>query len=411
MLSNRVTHKPVTHTGVTHMPLSDTAIRTAKPSSKTIRKSDGGGLVLLINPNGSRWWRFRYRINGKAKMLSLGTYPETSLSDARQKRDELRKLVAAGIDPSDQRKATKEATADTFKAVCLEWFAKISTSWVPAHATRNMQRLERHVFPYLADKPVSNITPVIVLELLNRIETTGNVETAHRVKQIIGMTMRYAVATGRADHDPTASLKGALAPTRVKHHPALLDPAAIGAVLRQFDGYGGYPPVRAGIRLGPMLFCRPGELRQMKWADLDLKAKEWRFTLSKTRQAHIVPLSKQVVEIITGMIPLTGHGCYVMPSQRSPAGDRPMSDAAVTAAYRALGIEQDVLVAHGWRATARTLLVEQLKYPVDIVEQQLGHQVKDALGRAYNRTQFLDERKEMMQSWADYLDSLKNSTS
>ena len=398
--------------------LTDTAVRQFKPAEKPYRKNDGAGLVLLIQPTGAKWWRFRYYFQGKAKMIGLGTYPGVSLARARELRNECADKLAAGIDPSQDRAAQRQAVAavqlvesNTFEAIATEWYGRHAPTWAPAHAKRVQERLDNHVLPYLGEKPITAITAPMVLEVLRRMESAGKLETAHKTKQSMGQVFRYAIATGRAETDPTPSLKGALPPTRVEHFPALLDPIAIGAVLRQFDGYGGYPSVRCGLRLGPMLFCRPGELRQMKWSDLDLPAGEWRFTLSKTRQAHIVPLSKQVVEIITGMIPLTGHGIYVMPSQRSPFGDRPMSDAAITAAYRALGIQQDVLVAHGWRATARTLLVEQLKYPVDIVEQQLGHQVKDALGRAYNRTQFLDERKAMMQSWADYLDSLKNSTS
>ena len=389
------------------MPLTDTAVRLAKPGAKPVRKADEKGLCLLIQPSGAKWWRFRYRFNGKPKNLSLGVYPDISLAQARVARDEYRKLVAQGIDPSDERKAVKEATADTFDFIAREWFAEMSTTWVPAHATRNMQRIERHILPYIGEKPIRTITAPTVLGLLTRIKETGNVETAHRIKQIVGMIMRFAVATGRADADPTASLKGAIAPAKVKHRPALLDKAAIGATLRQFDAYRGFPAVCAGMRLGPYLFCRPGELRHMRWDDIDLDAAEWRLTLSKTQTAQIVPLSRQSLDIILELHPLTGKGTYVMPSQRSPKGDRPMSDAAITAAYRAMGIPQDVLVAHGWRATARTLLVEELKYPADIVEHQLGHRVRDPLGRAYNRTTFIDERKAMMQDWANFLDNLK----
>lgn len=392
------------------MPLTDTAIRQAKPAEMPYKKTDEKGLFILIQPTGAKWWRLKYRFGGKEKLLSLGTYPQVTLSQARAIRDQYRVMLAQGIDPGEQRKATKKAKADTFEAITTEWYGRHAPTWAPAHAKRVKERLDNHVLPYLGDKPISAITAPMVLEVLRRMESAGKLETAHKTKQSIGQVFRYAIATGRAETDPTPSLKGALPPTRPDHFPALLDPIAIGAVLRQFDGYGGYPSVRCGLRLGPMLFCRPGELRQMKWADLDLPAGEWRFTLSKTRQAHIVPLSKQAIAIINEMAPLTGHGIFVMPSQRSPTGERPMSDAAITAAYRALGIEQDVLVAHGWRATARTLLVEQLKFPVDQVEQQLGHQVKDALGRAYNRTTFLEERKAMMQAWSDYLDTLKNST-
>ena len=391
------------------MALTDTAVRLAKPGPKPIKKADDKGLFILIQPSGAKWWRFRYRFGGKEKLLSLGTYPEVTLSQARVKRDQYRALLAQGIDPSDQRKATKDAAADTFAAIALEWHAKHSPTWAPAHAKRVMERLSNHVMPFIGNKPITEITAPMILALLQRMEAAGKLESAHKTKQSIGQVFRYAIATSRAGSDPTPSLKGALPPAVPDHFPALLDPAAIGAALRQFDGYGGYPAVRAGLRLGPLLFCRPGELRTMRWADLDLDACEWRFILSKTKAPQIVPLSRQAMTVIMDLHPLTGRGIYVMPSQRAPKGDRPMSDAAITAAYRSMGIEQAVLVAHGWRATARTLLVEKLKFPADIVEQQLGHVVRDPLGRAYNRTQYLDERKAMMQTWADYLDDLREA--
>ncbi len=397
--------------------LTDNAVRQAKPAEKPYRKLDGEGLVLLIQPTGAKWWRFRYRFKGKAKMISLGAYPRVSLIEARNLRDDAVKKINEGIDPSDHRAAERQAVAiektvatNTFEAIAMEWYGRHSPTWATAHAKRVKERLDNHVFPYLGQKPITEINAPMVLDVLRRLEDVGKLETAHKTKQSMGQVFRYAIATGRAESDPTPSLKGALPPAKTDHFPALLYPDAIGAVLRQFDNYGGYPPVRAGLKLGPYLFCRPGELRTMKWADLDLDLAEWRFTLSKTHQPHIVPLSHQGKAIIEEMHLLTGKGEHVMPSQRSPRGDRPMSDAAITSAYRAMGIEQSTLVAHGWRATARTLLVEQLKFPVDIVEQQLGHSVKDALGRAYNRTQFLDERRAMMQAWADYLDTLKKST-
>ena len=398
--------------------LTDNAVRQAKPAEKPYRKLDGEGLVLLIQPTGAKWWRFRYRFKGKAKMISLGAYPRVSLIEARNLRDEAVKKINEGIDPSDHRASERQAAAieqaietNTFATISLEWYGRHAPTWATAHAKRVKERLDNHVIPYLGEMPITEITAPVVLGVLRRLEEVGKLETAHKTKQSIGQIFRYAIATGKAESDPTPSLKGALPPAKTDHFPALLDPAAIGAVLRQFDGYGGYPPVRAGLRLGPLLFCRPGELRTMKWADLDLDCAEWRFTLSKTKTQQIVPLSHQAKAILEELHPLTGKGDHVMPSQRSPKGDRPMSDAAITAAYRSMGIEQSLLVAHGWRATARTLLLEVLKYPVDIVEQQLGHSVKDALGRAYNRTQFLDERRAMMQAWADYLDSLRKTTS
>lgn len=392
------------------MPLTDAVIRQAKPEEKQVRKTDGGGLVLIVEPTGVKNWRLRYRFQGRPNMLSLGKYPEVSLAEARRHRDEVKRLLSQGIDPSEQRKAVKRAPADSFEAVSREWFAKKAPTWAEAHAKRVLERLENHVFPWLGRKGCAELTPALILPVLQRLENAGKGETAHKTKQTIGQIMRYAVSTSRAETDPTAALKDALAPTKTEHFPALLDPLAIGAALRQFEGYGGYPPVATALRVLPHVFCRPGELREMKWTDVDLENRLWAYVVSKTHQAHMVPLSSQVAGMLHDLHPLTGRGVYVFPNQRTPNGSRPMSDAAITSAYRALGIDQDTLVAHGWRSTARTLLAEVLEYPADILEQQLGHQVKDPLGRAYNRTTFLERRRAMMQRWSDYLDTLRTGS-
>lgn len=389
------------------MALTDTAIRLTKPAEKPIRKTDGNGLVLLINPNGSRWWRFRYRFHGKAKMISIGTYPEVSLSAARAKREEYRAMVARGVDPSIEKQAVRSAQNDSFQAIADEWFQKHGKQWAEAHAKRVKERLTNHVYPYIGERPIATIGVRDIRSILDRMTDAGKIESAHKTKQTLGQIFRYAVATERAEKDPIPSLKDVLPSADTKHFPALLDDKQIGAALRQFESYGGFPPVRAGLKLGPYLFCRPGELRKMRWSEIDFEKAEWRFTASKTKTDHIVPLARQAIEIIKDLQPLTGKGLFVMPSQRSPKGDRPMSDAAITAAYRAMGIDKNDLVAHGWRATARTKLVEDLGVRQDFVEHQLGHMVKDPNGRAYNRTTFLDERRIMMQRWADYLDSLK----
>jgi integrase len=387
--------------------LQDIETRRAKPKNKPYKLSDERGLYLLVMPSGGKLWRFNYRIEGRQKTLALGKYPDVSLAQARGRRDEARKLLAQGVDPGEQRKATKTAAADTFEAIAREWHSRFSPSWAKSHAKRVLERLENHIFPYLGRKPIAGLTAPAILGVLRRIEGAGKVESAHRIKGIIGQVMRYGVATGRAESDPTQSLRGALAPVVKVHHPALLDPVEIGKVLRILHGYTGTLEVRAALRLGPLLFVRPGELRTMRWEDVDSKDGEWRFTLSKTQTPHIVPLSGLALEIIEDLRALTGQGVYVMPSARSPSGLRPMSEGAVLGAYRSLGIGKDTLVGHGWRATARTLLVERLGFRGDLVEQQLGHSVRDPLGRAYNRTTFIEERKAMMETWSRYLEGLR----
>jgi integrase len=391
------------------MGLTDAAIRNAKPGEKPVRLFDERGLYLEISPNGGKWWRLKYRFEGKEKRLSLGTYPDVGLKDAREGRDHARKLLVGGVDPSAHRKAQKAAratrAANSFEVVAREWHAKRSAMWIESHAARLLHRLERDIFPWLGSRPIADITPPELLAVVRRVEERGAHETAQRALQTCGQVFRYAIATARLDRDPSQDLRGALAPVKGGHFAAVTEPKRFGDLLRAFDGYEGTLTVRCALRLAPLVFVRPGELRKALWADIDLDAAEWRYTVTKTNTAHIVPLSRQAVEILKEIHPLTGRSSYVFPSARS--GHRPMSDNAILAALRRMGVPKDEMTGHGFRAAARTILDEALGFPPHLIEHQLAHAVRDPLGRAYNRTAHLPERQKMMQRWADYLDALK----
>lgn len=393
------------------MPLSDTAIRNAKPTDKVQKLSDGGGLYLLLNPNGSRWWRLKYRYSGKEKLLSLGVYPDTGLKDAREKRDDARKLLAAGVDPGVKRKAERaageERAANSFEVVAREWHTKQSATWVELHASRIMLRFENDVFPWLGNRPIADITAKEFLATVNRIVDRGAVESAHRVLQNCGQVLRYAIATGRAERNPAADLRGALPPVKQTHHAAIIEPDAIGGLLRAMDAYNGSLVTKCALRLAPLVFVRPGELRQAEWAEFDLDGVQWNIPAEKMkmREPHLVPLAPQAVAILRELYPLTGRGRYVFPSARTP--QRPMSNNAVLSALRRMGYATDEMSGHGFRAMARTVLDEVLHFRPDYIEHQLAHAVKDPNGRAYNRTAHLAERRKMMVAWADYLDALK----
>jgi integrase len=391
------------------MPLTDTALRSAKPSQKTVRLFDERGLYLEISPAGGKWWRLKYRYDGKEKRLSLGVYPSVSLKDARDRRDAARKLLADGIDPSENRKAQKLARADraanSFEVIAREWFAKYSATWAARHSDRIVRLFERDIFPWIGGRPIADITAPEILTVVRRIESRGALETAHRALGNCGQVFRYAVATGRATNDPTGALRGALPPVKGEHFAATTDPKQFTAVLRALDGYKGTPTVCCALRLAPLVFVRPGELRKAEWADIDLDGAEWRYTVTKTNTPHIVPLSQQVVEILRELHPLTGCGRFVFPGARNSG--RPMSDNAILAAMRRMGIDKDEMSGHGFRAVARTILDEVLGVRPDYIEHQLAHAVRDPNGRAYNRTAYLPERRKMMQQWADYLDTLK----
>lgn len=391
--------------------LTDPAIRNANPGPKPIRLFDGGGLYLEISPAGGKLWRLKYRYAGKEKRLALGTYPTTGLKDARAKRDEAKRILEAGVDPGETKRTEKQRkaalSANSFEVVAREWLQKHMSDKSPSHKAKVTRRLERDVFPYLGRRPVADIKAPEVLEVAQRIERRNILESAHRATQHIGQVMRYAVATGRAEADPTQSLRGALPTSKPKHMAAPTEPAQVGGLLRSIEGFKGGPVVAAALKLLPLLFVRPGELRTMRWEQIDAETMEWRYTTSKTKTEHIVPLSRQAFAILEELRPLTGHlpGGWVFPGGRTPKS--PMSDMAINAAYRRLGIDtQNELTGHGWRACARTLLHERLGYAPEIIEHQLAHSVPDALGRAYNRTRFITERRKMMQAWADYLDGL-----
>jgi len=386
--------------------LTDTAVRNAKPKAKPYKLTDERGLYLLLTLSGGKLWRFKYRLMGKEKLLSLGVYPDVSLARAREKRDEARRLLADGIDPSAKRKAEKMATADTFRAVAEEFLTQREKGWAPTHASKVKARLE-WLYPFVGDRPVGAIEAPELLRPVRTIEECGKGETAKRTLLNAGQVFRFAVATGRAKRDPTADLRGALAPVRGNHHPAIIEPKAFGALLRAIDAYPGEPVTRAALRLLPLVFTRPGELRLAEWAELDLDRATWSIPSQrmKMKQPHVVPLSTQAVAILRDLHPITGRRRLVFPSLRSH--DRPMADATLTVALRRLGFSREEVVPHGFRATARTLLDEVLGVRPDLIEHQLAHAVKDPNGRAYNRTAHLAERRKMMQEWADYCDALK----
>lgn len=395
-------------------PLTDTAIRKAKPGPKPTKLRDGGGLYVQLNPDGSRWWRWDYRrpVTGKRNTLSLGTYPEVSLADARGRQAEARRLLASGIDPGEHRKAAKvagvEKAANSFEVVTREWLGK--QKWVESYRCKVVAWMDNDVFPWIGGRPVAELAAPDFLRVARRIEERGAIEPAHRIMQNCGQVMRYAVATGRADRNPVADLRGALAPPMERHHAAITDPRELGGLLRAIDGYAGDASTRAALRLAPLVFVRPGELRHAEWSEIDFDAGEWNIPAHKMkmREPHLVPLSSQAVAILRDLQPLTGHRQYVFPGGRSPK--RPLSDNALTAALRRMGFDKETMTAHGFRATARTLLDEVLGWRPDLIEHQLAHAVRDPNGRAYNRTSHLPERRKMMQAWADYLDALRADT-
>ena len=386
--------------------LSELAVKGAKPKDKAYKLRDGAGLFLVVEPSGKRWWKLRVIFAKKETSFSLGEYPAVTLSQARAERDKANSQIANRIDPATVRKVAKatQSGEGSFEAVAREWHARFMPNWSESHATAGIARLEKNVFPYIGSRPIGEITPPEVLAVLRRIESRA-LETAHRVRGVCGQIFRYAVATGYATNDPVSALRGALPPAPVKHFAALADPKEVAPILRMLAGYQGSFVVQCALRLLPMLFVRPGELRTMQWADVDLESAEWRYTTTKTKTPHIVPLAKQVVAILREIYHLTGNGTYVFPSVRSNA--RPISDMTMNAAMRRMGIDtRTEITGHGFRAMARTILDEVLGFRPDFIEHQLAHAVRDPLGRAYNRTAHLPERKKMMQAWADYLEKI-----
>ena len=394
------------------MALTDPKIKQAKPGEKIQRLSDEKGLYLEVHPNGSKYWRHKYRFNGKEKRLAYGVYPEVTLKQAREKRDDARKLLAAGVDPGVVKKATKslriELAANSFEAISREWYAKQLPTWSDTTAKKRLALLENDLFPWLGNRPVSEITAMELLTTLQRIEDRGAKETAHNGRQVAAQIFRYARLTQRCQTDPASDLKGALAPKVTQHRPAITDPAQLGKLLVSIDQYKGSFIVRSLLALCPILFQRPGEMIAMEWDELDLEAGEWHLPAEKMKMGvpHIVPLPQQAIAILQDLQPLTGRGRYVFPNQ-SKRRTHHASNGTINKALQNMGIDTKTThCAHGFRATARTILDEQLGFRVEWIEHQLAHQVRDALGRAYNRTKHLPQRKDMMQQWADYLDRL-----
>lgn len=418
------------------MPLTDLQIRNAKPKKareasgtgdgrlparkKSYRLWDGEGLYLEVDPSGGKWWRWKYRFAGKEKRLSLGVYPEVSLADAREERTKYRKLLRNGIDPAENRKAVKAArkdrAGDSFEVIAREWLEKFADSSVPGHKKRVYARFENDVFPWIGARPITQITPKELLDVILKIERRGARDTAHRTLGSCSKVFRYAVSTNRCESDITRDLRGALSPANGGHFAAVTKPDALAGLLRGIDEYSGTLTVQCALRLAPLVFVRPGELRQARWSSISLDDAEWLLKLSKRRDSKrtlpgiddsvIVPLSRQAVAILREMHSLSGDGEFVFPCNRQ--NDRCISDNAVNMALRRMGIPQEEMCGHGFRATARTILAQNLHIREDLIEHQLGHQVIDPNGRAYNRATFLPERRLMMQAWADYLEKLKS---
>ncbi len=391
------------------MKLTDPAVKNAAPKEKQYTLYDSEGLFLLVMPNGSKLWRWKYRVGGVERRTSLGVYPKVSLRAARLERDRLQSELKKGMDPAAQKqaiKAVERAAGETFQLIAEEWHQKFRHTWTDNTALTIISRLQKDIFPYIGARPIREITPPELLAVLRRIESRGAVETARRDLQKCGEIFRYALATGRAERDVAADLRGAIAPPKKRHFAALHEPKEIGELLRAIEGYQGSPVTRCALKLAPLTFVRPGELRHAEWTELNLEEGEWRIpgARMKMREKHIVPLSRQALEVLQELQPLTGGGRYVFPGARS--AERPMSENAVLAALRRMGYEKGEMTGHGFRSMASTILHEQ-GWPSDVVERQLAHGDRNKVRAAYNFAQHLPERRKMMQAWADYLDSLR----
>lgn len=389
--------------------LTDTKLRALKPRAKPYRLADANGLCVEVRPTGVKAWRYRYRYAGKASMVTIAEYPAMSLGEARAERDRLRALVRGGADPAQvarvERAAKAKQSESTFGAIAQELLIKRAKEGLSIGSVKRERRLIEKDLATITVLPITALSAPILLAALRKLEKRGVVETAHRARSLAGRVFRYAIATGRAESNPADSLVDALEKSQTKHFATITEPERIGALLRDIYAYRGSPVTQAALKLAPLLFVRPGELRKALKVDIDLGAAEWRFTTSKTATPHIVPLCTQAIEILEDVIPRSGNSEYVFPGVRSPR--RPMSNNTINAALRYMGYDSDTITGHGFRAMARTVLDEVLGYRIDFIEQQLAHAVRDPLGRAYNRTKHLAERKKMMQEWADYLDWLR----
>jgi integrase len=394
------------------MALTDNFIKNAKATGKPTgdKHADGGGMYLLVKTAG-KYWRMDYRYDGKRKTLTLGVYPDVSLAKARTRRNDARELLADGIDPGqariDDKQAKASAAANTFEKVARAWLKKTAAMRAATTQEKITSWLQKDVFPFIGNLPIATIKPLDVLATVQKMEARGAVDSAHSVKRLCGQVMRFGVAIGLADRDVTADLKGALTVVVQKHHAAITEPQQAGALLRSIYAYTGHPYAIVALKLSPLVFVRPGELRSAEWTEIDLDAAEWRIPASKMKMKvdHLVPLSEQAMELLRGVQSLTGQGKYVFPSIRT--AERCMSENTINAALRGMGYGKEVMTAHGFRAMARTIMDEVLGERVDLIEHQLAHAVKDPNGRAYNRTAHLPARREMMQRWADYLDKLR----
>ena len=391
------------------MALTDIKVRTAKPLPKAYKLTDGKGLHLLVRPNGSKSWQFKYRFDGKEKLLSIGLFGDVSLADAREGRDAARRQLAQNIDPGAlkqlNKRTKKESLENSFENIAREWLVKFSSKWTPKHGERILTRFEKDILPYIGSKPITEITAPELLTVLRRIENRGAVDTAHRAHQNCGKIFRYAIATGKAERDIAADLRGALPPVKQKHYASITNPSAIGALLRAINNYQGHFATKCALQLAPLLFVRPGELRHAEWSEINFETNEWRIPANKMkmRVMHIVPLSTQAIFIFREIQLLTGDKKYVFPSNNSV--NRPISDNTLTAALRRMGYTKEEITPHGFRSMASTLLNEQGWNP-DAIERQLAHGECNSVRAAYNYAQYLAERKKMMQAWADYLDEL-----
>jgi len=387
--------------------LTENEVKKAKPTDKPYKIADGGGMYLLVKPTGGKYWHLAYRFNNKQKLLALGVYPDVSLKEARIKREAARKLLQKGTDPSEAKKEEKRLSIlqaeNTFEAIANEWLS--NKTKLQANTVKTYHHYLSYVFEAFGQKPITDVTSPDILALCRKIEAKGTIETAHRIKMTCGLVFRYAIATGRANYEPTQALKGALQPVITTHHASMVKPSDVARLMQDIQGYEGHYTTVYALKLAPLFFVRPCELRQAKWADIDLDAKEWTYKVSKTQTDHIVPLSSQAVTLLAELKAISGSGVYVFPSIRS--NQRTMSNNTVNAALRRLGYTSEQMCGHGFRAMARTILDEVLDYPIEVIEMQLAHAVKDANGRAYNRTKYRKHRHEMMQHWSDYLDGLQ----
>ncbi|MDP5207243.1 integrase arm-type DNA-binding domain-containing protein, partial [Alishewanella sp. SMS9] len=390
-------------------PLTVLQVDKAKPKEKDYKLSDERGMFLLVTKSGGKLWRLKYRFDGREKALAIGAYPDLSLKDAREIRDKARNKLAKGIDPSAEKQAKKLSSTlsaeNSFELIAREWFAARMAEKSATHQARTQSILNTYLFPFIGRKPIQDITPLMLLDALRKMEAKGIVETARRAKQTASQVFRYAIITGRAEHDPAADLKGALQIPKKRHFAAITEPKQVGGLMLAIDSYHGSYTVQAALKCSALWFCRPGELRALEWANVNWDEKRIEIIAEKTHQQHIIPLCTQAIELLESMQPISGHSKYVFPSNRGMG--RPMSENTVRVALRTMGYGNDDMTAHGFRAMARNLLDEVLNYRVEWIEQQLAHSVKDANGRAYNRTKHLLQRFEMMQRWADYLDELK----